>query len=242
MIILALKLVLAHLLGDFAMQPGLWVRDKVRQKHRSPYLYAHIAVHAVLLLLLLQFNMKYWLGLILILVTHLLIDIAKLYLQEKTSSRSLFFLDQLAHFVVLGLVVNLYFPLAIELDWLFHPLSLLFITSIVLVTMVSAIVMRQVMGRWEFAEDKAEESLPNAGKYIGILERLFVFTFIVLNQWQAIGFLIAAKSILRFSDLSRAKDRKLTEYVLIGTLLSFGLAILVALLFSFLRNYSLFQI
>jgi len=41
--------------------------------------------------------------------------------------------------------------------------------------------------------------------------------------------LIAAKSIFRFSDLSRSKDRKLTEYVLIGTLLSYGLAIMIAL-------------
>lgn len=67
--------------------------------------------------------------------------------------------------------------------------------------------------------------LLSAGKYIGILQRLFVLGFILLNQWSSIGLLIAAKSVFRFSDLSRAKDRKLTEYILIGTLISFGLAI-----------------
>ena len=67
-----------------------------------------------------------------------------------------------------------------------------------------------------------------------MLERLLVFGFIVLQQWPAIGWLIAAKSILRFSDLSRAKDRKLTEYVLIGTLLSFSLAIFIGLLYRYL--------
>jgi len=41
--------------------------------------------------------------------------------------------------------------------------------------------------------------------------------------------LIAAKSVFRFGDLSRAKDRKLTEYILIGTFLSFGLAIAIGL-------------
>jgi hypothetical protein len=56
------------------------------------------------------------------------------------------------------------------------------------------------------------------------MERLFVFTFVVMGRWEGIGFLMAAKSIFRFGDLKEAKDRKLTEYILIGTLLSFGIA------------------
>lgn len=86
-----------------------------------------------------------------------------------------------------------------------------------------------------YATDK-EDSLLNAGWYIGVLERLFVFTFVVLNYWAGIGFLLAAKSVFRFGDLSRAKDRKLTEYILIGTLISFGLAILAALSYLFFLN------
>jgi hypothetical protein len=75
--------------------------------------------------------------------------------------------------------------------------------------------------------------LQNAGNYIGILERLFVFCFIITGHFEAIGFLLAAKSIFRFGDLKEAKDRKLTEYVLIGTLLSFGIAMLVGLLVNY---------
>jgi len=67
--------------------------------------------------------------------------------------------------------------------------------------------------------------LNNAGKYIGMLERLFVFVFIITGNWEGIGFLLAAKSVFRFGDLKESKDRKLTEYILIGTLLSFGIAI-----------------
>ena len=77
-------------------------------------------------------------------------------------------------------------------------------------------------------------SLKNAGKYIGMLERLFVFGFILAGQWSAIGLLIAAKSVFRFGDLNKGNNRKLTEYVLIGTLLSFGLAILTGLLYKYL--------
>ncbi|HLV52538.1 MAG TPA: hypothetical protein VKY29_00860, partial [Cryomorphaceae bacterium] len=52
-------------------------------------------------------------------------------------------------------------------------------------------------------------------------------------QWAAIGFLMAAKSIFRFGDLTRAKDRRLTEYILIGTFLSFGIALAVGMLYRY---------
>ena len=75
----------------------------------------------------------------------------------------------------------------------------------------------------------AEPSLPNAGKWIGILERVLVLTFVLTAQFQAIGFLIAAKSILRISVKSEAHARLLSEYVLVGTFISFAIAILIGL-------------
>ena len=63
---------------------------------------------------------------------------------------------------------------------------------------------------------------------------LFVYTFVKLLSLYS--FLLAAKFVFRFGDLSRAKDRKLTEYILIGTLISFGLAILAALSYLFLLS------
>ena len=58
-----------------------------------------------------------------------------------------------------------------------------------------------------------------------MLERLFVLVFIVSGHWEGIGFLIAAKSIFRFGDIKEYEGLKLTEYFMIGTLLSFGIAI-----------------
>lgn len=75
------------------------------------------------------------------------------------------------------------------------------------------------------------KSLPNAGKYIGIIERLFVLLFIIMGRWDAIGLLITAKSVFRFNDLKATNNRKLTEYILIGTFLSFGIAILTGLVY-----------
>ncbi|MEG9328270.1 DUF3307 domain-containing protein [Salinimicrobium catena] len=236
MITFALKLLLAHILGDFVLQPDRWIRDKRQRKIRSASLYLHLGVHALALLLLLQFDLTYWLGLLVILVTHFLIDLGKLHLEGRYNNNLLFLLDQLAHVLVLCGVVYFYYPFEINTGFIFSPASLLLLLSILSVTSVSAIAMRLLMDRWQLPEDNEEDSLPKAGKFIGMLERLLVFGFIVLQQWAAIGWLIAAKSILRFSDLSRAKDRKLTEYVLIGTLLSFGLAIATGLFYLFIKN------
>lgn len=66
------------------------------------------------------------------------------------------------------------------------------------------------------------KGLENRGKLIGQLERLLILVLIYINQPVGIGFLVAAKSILRFEE---SKEHKIVEYVIIGTLLSFALAI-----------------
>jgi hypothetical protein len=63
------------------------------------------------------------------------------------------------------------------------------------------------------------------------LERLLAFIFIIVGHWEAVGFLMAAKSVFRFGDLKDSKSIELTEYILIGTLLSFGIAIITAIVF-----------
>ncbi len=60
------------------------------------------------------------------------------------------------------------------------------------------------------------------------MERSLVLALILVNQYSAVGLIIAAKSILRF------KDNTKNEYVLVGTLLSFGIAIILGVLISFL--------
>jgi hypothetical protein len=69
--------------------------------------------------------------------------------------------------------------------------------------------------------------LENAGKLIGVLERILVLTFVIVGKIEVIGFLIAAKTILRYKDTDTTKS----EYVLIGTMISFGIAMLFVWLF-----------
>jgi len=67
----------------------------------------------------------------------------------------------------------------------------------------------------------------NAGRFIGILERILIFFFVLVSQYTAIAFILAAKGFTRFKDLD---EREFAEYVLIGTLLSATAAVLAALL------------
>jgi hypothetical protein len=234
--ILFLKFLLAHILGDFVFQPEKWVKDKEEKKVKSLKLYLHIGVHAVLMFFLLQFNLPaYWLGFLLIITSHYSIDLLKLYLQKKKTKRIWFFIDQILHVVILFLASALYADFTLSIENIFTDKILLLLIFILLVTYVSAIIIKIVITQWN-PETKKEndDSLAKAGRYIGILERLFVFVFVITNHWEAIGFLLAAKSVFRFGDLTSSKDRKLTEYILIGTLLSFGIAIFLGVLYLYL--------
>lgn len=234
--LLFLKFLLAHILGDFVFQPTKWVKHKEENKIKSIKLYFHVGIHALLLLIILQFNLdEYWLGFLIIIIAHYLIDISKIYLQKKETKRIWFLIDQVLHLLTLVLVTWLYSSISIEN--LITDKTLLLFVFMLLTSFVSAIVIKIIITQWN-PESKKEndDSLAKAGRYIGILERLFVFTFVITNHWEAIGFLLAAKSVFRFGDLTSSKDRKLTEYILIGTLLSFGLAIFLGILYLYTLN------
>jgi hypothetical protein len=67
----------------------------------------------------------------------------------------------------------------------------------------------------------------NRGRMIGLLERLLVFTLVLVGQYGALGFVIATKGLARFKDLDH---REFAEYFLIGTMLSIVLAGGIALI------------
>lgn len=230
---LLLQFLLAHLIGDFLFQPGKWVRSKFAKKGMSPYLYLHVLIHFVLLLIVTG-GFEYWLQALVIAVVHLFIDLAKLTFQKDTSSQLWFFSDQAAHLVTILAVWYFFNQPEITLPALGLPFWII-TTAAVLLTKPAAFAISELMAPWSnMLKEVNEDALPDAGHYIGILERLLSFAFIAIGQWPAIGFLLAAKSIFRFGDLTRAKDRRLTEYILIGTLLSFGMAIAIGLACTYL--------
>jgi Protein of unknown function (DUF3307) len=228
MIAWVLKLTLAHLLGDFMLQPDKWIEDKNTKTYRSKYLYYHTGIHFLLLLFVLQFDFQFWLAWFLIPISHYFIDLGKLLLKHKVEHKRLFLLDQLLHFLVIYLVTKIYFSVRIDLQLIFSAKAFLFLTAILSISYVASVVIKILISKWK----QENETTNTAGKYIGMMERILVFVFIILNHWEGVGFLLAAKSVFRFGDLTKSQEVRLTEYILIGTLLSFGIAIAVALIYQ----------
>lgn len=233
MTLIFLRLLLAHILADFLLQSNKMVKEKLEKKIASKQLYLHILFH-VLCYYLLLWDLNWWFIPLLIGLSHYLIDLGKLYLQNPKNSRLLFFIDQGLHLIILY-GASVYLSGAELLNFTLSSQLLLIIVLVIFLTQPSSVIIKTLISVYTpNTEMEKEDSLHNAGKYIGMLERLLVFVFIASNHWEGVGFLIAAKSIFRFSDLTQAKDRKLTEYILIGTLLSFGLAIICGLIFIYM--------
>ncbi len=77
--------------------------------------------------------------------------------------------------------------------------------------------------------DEVEDGgMRGAGTVIGWMERVLVYVLVLSGSFAAVGFIITAKSVLRFGDV-RSSERMTSEYVIIGTLISFTWALVVAL-------------
>ena len=236
-----LQLLAAHLITDFVLQPGSWIVHKRKFKAKSLYLYLHAFLAGFLsLVFLLNFNLWY-VGLA-IAVTHFFIDLWKLN-QPKDDLKT-FLLDQLLHLIIIGLawlyIISGFQEVGGWISQALNSTKFLAITlAYLFVIFPAGYLIGKATRRWqdEVESTQKQNSLEAAGRYIGIFERILILSFILTQNLPAIGFLIAAKSILRFSDKSDTGARKQTEYVLIGTLMSFAITILAGLLV----NYIAFQ-
>lgn len=228
--IIITKLILAHFIGDFIFQPKRWVKDKECLKAKSLKLYIHGLIHGLLVLLIL-WDFNYWLLALLVTALHVIIDGIKLYAQKDENKSEWFLIDQALHIISIFVLWILFFKPELNLALLFENTYIwVYLTAFIFITIVTSIVIRELMSNWTNAlNESSEDSLSNAGKYIGMLERILILIFVVTGHWEGIGFLVAAKSVFRFGDLKESKNRKLTEYILIGTLLSFAIALFTGL-------------
>src|SRR6188474_951130 len=90
------KLLLAHLLTDFILQPRSWVEDRSNKHFASFKLYLHGIVTGTVAWLLIGWG--YWLIAIIITVTHILIDGWKSY---RAPGIKYFLIDQSLHVLVI---------------------------------------------------------------------------------------------------------------------------------------------
>ncbi|WP_168013133.1 DUF3307 domain-containing protein [Halomonas salinarum] len=230
-----LGLVLAHLCGDFLFQPRKWVDSRQQHKHFSRALYLHAGLHGLLVTLVLALAGggagMLVVSVLVVAISHALIDLGKAHLVP--SRLRWFLLDQLLHLLVLLGVWLTWLgslqPLVEVAAWMTTPPVLTLASAYLLVTRPMAIAIALAMRPWS-NEVSDPGTLVAAGARIGMLERFLVLTLVLLGELTAVGFLLTAKSVLRFGDLRERNDRKLTEYVLLGTLLSFSATLALGLM------------
>jgi hypothetical protein len=234
--IILLRLLLAHLLGDFLLQPAKWVKAKGNKKERAPEMYYHVLVVTVLTYLFL-WNWNLWYLPLIVTASHLIIDIWK---SHRIHTIEYFLADQFLHILVIIVVWAIfYFDANTVFTWIPKYLNSvhfwILIIAYYLVTGPLGIAIGNATGKWQKEAGMDTTGLDKAGMWIGRCERVLVLTFIITNQYTALGFLMAAKSILRFGD---AEDRaqKKTEYILVGTLMSFASAAIIGALISYVLN------
>ncbi|HTL10320.1 MAG TPA: DUF3307 domain-containing protein [Chitinophagaceae bacterium] len=221
------KLILAHLLTDFILQPARWVADRQAKHFASPALYLHSALTGIVAWLLA--GTHYWQTALVITITHLLIDGWKSY---RPQTVGYFLLDQALHLLVIAACWCTIFLQwgDVKEFWLqlnAQPATWKIITAFVFLTAPAGILIGQFTRQWRDKIDGAE-SLANAGKWIGIAERVIILIFVLYSQFSAIGLLVAAKGIIRFNEKDRQEIK--TEYLVVGTLMSISLAIVTGLL------------
>jgi hypothetical protein len=72
--------------------------------------------------------------------------------------------------------------------------------------------------------DEVDVVAYDRGRVIGFLERALIYAFVLGGHYDVVGFMLVAKA---FANFRHIEDRASLEYVLIGTLMSTGLAIAV---------------
>lgn len=90
--------------------------------------------------------------------------------------------------------------------------------------------------RYMKVNEEEIEGVKGGGFVIGLLERILIFSFVLTNQYAAIAFIFAAKSLARFKGLEK---REIAEYYLLGTFLSMTSAVVLGIFFVMLFGYIL---
>ncbi|MDH6354529.1 hypothetical protein M2132_000857 [Dysgonomonas sp. PH5-45] len=243
--IILLKLLFAHIVCDFVLQPVKMVEAKLSSNSamRTKALLLHAFLHGAMAYLVVA-QWVCWYIPVVIFVTHFAIDWWKTSIQRRSIWH--FVADQILHLsviVLLWLVVTGQYEGFGGLFADFFSIRRVWGVAIAYLLMLkpTSLAISLFINRWKpdvkeskMANDKLlttqeSQTLEKAGQYIGYLERTMTLTFILTGNMAAVGFLLAAKSIFRFGDLKPGRNLKLTEYVLIGTFSSFFVAIITGL-------------
>lgn len=214
----------AHLIADFFLQTQSSCEEKRERHWRSGHHYLHALV-VVALSWAASAQLDFWWCALVIGGSHLLIDIGKSYCKEDVTW---FLVDQALHLLVLAGVSVLWCQhFAWSIPFCIPARTVAIAVAAIICWRPANFFIKEMLEHCRVtmpAETKTADF--RAGALIGDLERWLILAFVLMHHYEALGLLIAAKSIIRFGDA----QTKESEYVLAGTLLSISIAVFSGLL------------
>jgi hypothetical protein len=236
---ITLVLMVAHIVGDFFLQTG----DTAHRKNASMRLLAsHALIYSACMTCasFASFPLgNAWIAALALSLSHFAVDGVKAMATRKKPERDnvvLFVLDQFLHAATILILTRILQPSVMEYA---YPMGLLLeyvnyeqvratfgILLIYLICFQPAAVfikklLQKPMGA-DHTKVSAKSTQESTGRLIGILERFTILTLGLMGQLGAIGLIIAAKSLARFSQLA---DKDFAERYLVGTLASVLIAL-----------------
>lgn len=239
---LTISLLAAHVISDFILQTN----KDIESKHQFGVLIRHCLIVALLSYLLSGF-WTLWIIPVVIFISHFCLD----YIKTRFFPQKLFVfvIDQLLHAGIIITIAVVIKDITNQGNYEFwqnalggnYYIVLILLTGFFITTHVGSVLvgfgvepyLKEQIRTDISAIDTTKTQISSArlgfdkgGKIIGQLERAMIFIFILVNQPSAIGFLIAAKSLLRFGEIGSGSSRKEMEYIIIGTFMSFLLGLI----------------
>ena len=235
-----LRMIIAHIVADFVFQPKHFIESRKDKKWLSFWLYLHGFIYSMFLYVAAsKWGQAFWI-IPCFFFSHVVIDGIKSTLEENTGN---FVFDQFAHlFIIFAVWITLS---GNNLSNVTPVLGKLWNSKDILLVMLGYLIILWPTGYFlahllkPFQQRLKQErkGLEKAGLWIGLLERFLAYSFILGGHLEAIGFLVAAKSVFRFGEIKDPQNREEAEYILIGTLLSFVIAITVGYVIKIFTKY-----
>lgn len=219
---------LAHLVGDYVLQ---WDRLASWKSRELGGVLAHGAVvFLVTWLFTLPFDPTWWKGVVFIGLTHTLIDALQLRLRLPVAPLARFILDQMAHItiIVMALTAGGYLEAVSITSNLMISLQsnrfLAYLLGYAFITMPAWVLVK--FTAYGLVKGSAPDFPGETNKYIGILERLLITTFVLSGQFLLIPLVAVPRFVLEWPRVAESDN---TSVYVVELLASIALAVVTGL-------------
>lgn len=249
-----------HFLADFYFQSG---RMAKRKRNSSFALLAHCVIYAIVMAVFcgggliclgaisVESSIVVW---AVISVSHGVIDAVKVQIEKRGANQfALFSIDQILHLAIAIASPTIAIYIAggdcysgNYMDPVITARIIAAFSTLVFIWKPCMVFIAMLLEQIEKDPDAISDEGDNrnemladrqiaAGRWIGVLERVLVSMLTMASSFPAIAFVLAAKSIARFSQLE--EDKSFAERYLVGTLASIALAMAYPLILQFFLGF-----